>query len=143
MSGPNKKPCLIFIWAPSTNRWHSFYWTRLFVLVMFPNMSNYDKAQWQAEQAARDAAMDIQKAKWAKAKERAARNAQRKLDRLARKLSEDGNLSDWEEEFAGSVTERLDKFGSAFQDPQKAALQTPYLLLKKKWSPRSIKKSKI
>lgn len=82
-------------------------------------MSDYDKAQWQAEQAARDAAMEIQKAKWAKTKERAARNAQRKLDRLARKLSEDGKLTDWEEEFTGSVKERLDKFGSAFHDPQK------------------------
>ena len=82
-------------------------------------MSDYDKTQWQAEQAARDAVMDAQKAKWAKAKERAARNAQRKLDRLARKLSEQGNLTDWEEEFTGSVTERLDKFGSAFQDPEK------------------------
>ncbi len=86
---------------------------------MFLNMNDYDKRQWQEEQAARDAALDAQRAKWAKAKERAARNAQRKIDRLARKLSEQGQLTDWEEEFTGSVGERLDKFGSAFQDPEK------------------------
>ena len=82
-------------------------------------MNSYDKRQWQAEQEARDAALDIQREKWAKAKERAARNAQRKIDRLARKLSEAGKLTDWEEEFTESVGERLDKFGSAFQDPEK------------------------
>ncbi len=82
-------------------------------------MNDYDKRQWQEEQAARDAAMEVQKAKWAKAKERAARNAQRKIDRLARKLSEAGKLTDWEEEFTESVGERLDKFGSAFHDPEK------------------------
>ena len=82
-------------------------------------MSDYDKRRWQEEQAARDAAIDAQKAKWAKAKERAARNAQRKIDRLARKLSEEGKLTDWEEEFTESVGERLEKFGSAFQDPEK------------------------
>lgn len=82
-------------------------------------MNSYDKRQWQEEQAARDEALDAQRAKWAKAKERAARNAQRKIDRLARKLSEQGKLTDWEEEFTESVGERLDKFGSAFQDPEK------------------------
>jgi len=55
----------------------------------------------------------------AKTKERAARNAQRKIGRLAQKLSETGKLTDWEEEFTESVGERLDKFGSAFQDPEK------------------------
>ncbi len=63
--------------------------------------------------------MDMQREKWAKAKARAARNAQRKIDRLARKLSESGQLTDWESEFTESVGERLDKFGSAFQDPEK------------------------
>lgn len=82
-------------------------------------MNEYDKKEWQAEQVARDAAIEARNAKWIKAKARAARNAQRKIDRLARKLSEDGNLTDWEEEFAGSVSDRLDKFGSAFQDPEK------------------------
>lgn len=86
---------------------------------MFRSMNDYDKRQWQEEQAARDAALTAQREKWAKAKERAARNAQRKIDRLARKLSEQGNLTDWEEEFTGSVGERLDKFGSAFHDPEK------------------------
>ena len=82
-------------------------------------MSDYDKQQWQAEQEARDIALEAQRQKWAKAKARAARNAQRKIDRLARKLSESGNLTDWEEEFTESVGERLDKFGSAFHDPEK------------------------
>lgn len=86
---------------------------------MFFIMNDYDKRQWQAEQAARDEALDAQREKWAKAKARAARNAQRKIDRLARKLSESGNLTDWEEEFTESVGERLDKFGSAFHDPEK------------------------
>lgn len=81
-------------------------------------MSDYDKQQWQEQQAAQDAALTKQREKWAKAKARAAKNAQRKLDRLKRTLSESGDLSEWEEEFAGSVTERLDKFGSAFHDPQ-------------------------
>jgi len=83
------------------------------------DMSEYDKKIWQAEQAARDALQDKQREKWAKAKARSARNAQRKLERLKRKLSESGDLSDWEEEFSESVTERLEKFGSAFQDPEK------------------------
>ena len=82
-------------------------------------MSEYDKKIWQEEQAVRDAALEKQREKWAKAKERSARNAQRKLERLTRKLSEEGKLTDWEEEFTGSVAERLDKFGSAFQDPEK------------------------
>ncbi len=82
-------------------------------------VSDYDKKQWQAEQEARDAALEVQREKWAKARQRAARNAQRKIERLSKKLADEGKLTDWEEEFAGSVTERLDKFGSAFQDPQK------------------------
>ena len=82
-------------------------------------MSDYDKQQWQAEQAARDAAIKSQREKWAKARIRAAKNAQRKIDRLSRKLAEKGELTDWEEEFTESVTERLDKFGSAFHDPEK------------------------
>ncbi|NNE57239.1 MAG: hypothetical protein HKN36_03940 [Hellea sp.] len=81
-------------------------------------MSDYDKQQWQEQQAVRDAALEKQREKWAKAKARSARNAQRKIARLSQKLSESGDLTDWEEEFAGSVSERLDKFGSAFQDPQ-------------------------
>lgn len=80
---------------------------------------DYDKEQWQAEQAARDAYMSEQREKWAKQKERSARNAQRKLERLRRKLTESGELTEWEDEFSESVVERLDKFGSAFQDPEK------------------------
>lgn len=82
-------------------------------------MSDYDKQQWQAEQAARDFALEKQREKDKKVKARAARNAQRKLDRLRHKLKESGELTDWEDEFSESVSERLDKYGSAFQDPEK------------------------
>ena len=82
-------------------------------------MSDYDKQQWQAEQAARDAAIEKQRDKERKARERSARNAKRKLERLHKKLEETGNLTDWEDEFAGSVRERLDEFGSAFNDREK------------------------
>ena len=36
-----------------------------------------------------------------------------------KKLEETGDLTDWEDEFAGSVRERLDEFGSAFHDREK------------------------
>lgn len=82
-------------------------------------MSDYDKQQWQAEQAARETARDKQREKERKARERSARNAQRKLERLHRTLRDRNDLSDFEDEFAESVTERLDKFGSAFHDLEK------------------------
>lgn len=81
--------------------------------------SDYDKQQWQAEQAARDAAIEKQRDKERKARERSARNAKRKLERLHRTLKDQGQISDFEDEFAESVSERLDKFGSAFQDLEK------------------------
>lgn len=80
---------------------------------------DYDKQQWQAEQAARDAALEKQREKERKARERSARNAKRKLERLRVKLSETDDLTDWEEEFSESVSERLEKYGSAFQDREK------------------------
>lgn len=44
--------------------------------------------------------------------------------RRARKTAQtEGHaLSEWESEFLGSVEERLEKFGSAFSDPDKGAL---------------------
>ena len=80
---------------------------------------DYDKQQWQAEQAARDAAMEKQREKDKRARARKARNAKRKLARLKDKLSERGELTDWEEEFSDGVTERLTKFDSAFADREK------------------------
>ena len=80
---------------------------------------DFDKREWQEQQAARDAALEKQREKDEKAKIRSARNAQRKLERLRRTLKEKGELTEWEEEFSDSVTERLDKFGSAFADPEK------------------------
>lgn len=84
-------------------------------------MSDYDKQQWQAEQELRDAAMEKQREKDDKAKARKARNAQRKINRLRAQLKESGELTDWEDEFSESVSERLDKYGSAFQDPEKGS----------------------
>lgn len=81
--------------------------------------SDYDKQQWQSEQAARDLALEKQREKEAKARIRSARNARRKLERLHRTLSEQGEISDFENEFGESVLERLDQFGSAFQDREK------------------------
>ncbi|MGB0907560.1 MAG: hypothetical protein ACPGVT_08705 [Maricaulaceae bacterium] len=81
--------------------------------------TDYDKQQWQAEQSARDAAIEKQREREAKTRERAARNAKRKLERLHLKLKEAGELTEWEEEFSTSVTERLDQFGSAFRDLEK------------------------
>lgn len=80
---------------------------------------DFDKQEWQAEQAARDVLLDKEREKHRKARERSARNAQRKLERLRRSLGESGELSDWEDEFSESVTERLDKYGAAFADRQK------------------------
>ena len=34
-------------------------------------------------------------------------------------------LSDWEDEFLGSVTERVKTYGKAFADPEKGAPGTP------------------
>ena len=80
---------------------------------------DYDKQQWQAEQAARDAALEKQREKERKTRERAARNARRKLERLHKTLSDKGEITDFENEFGESVVERLDKFGSAFNDREK------------------------
>jgi hypothetical protein len=80
---------------------------------------NYDKAQWQAEQEARDEAQTAYRDKMAKARERSARNAKRKIARLHAKLTELGHISEFEDEFGESVLERLEKFGSAFHDLEK------------------------
>ena len=82
-------------------------------------MSNYDKQKWQEQQTARDAAWDKQREREAKARERSASNAKRKIARLKATLEEMGKLTEWEEEFSESVTERLDEFGSAFADLEK------------------------
>ena len=81
--------------------------------------TNYDKQQWQAEQAARDAAIEKQREKERRTRERAARDARRKLERLHKTLSDRGEITAFENEFGESVVERLDKFGSAFNDREK------------------------
>ena len=82
-------------------------------------MSDYDREQWQAEQAAQEQVQTAYRDKMAKARERSASNAKRKISRLHAKLTELGHISDFEDEFGESVLERLDKFGSAFHDLEK------------------------
>jgi len=82
-------------------------------------MSDYDREQWQAEQAAQDQVQTVYREKMAKARERSARNAKRKIARLHAKLKELGHISDFEDEFGESVLERLETFGSAFHDLEK------------------------
>ena len=82
-------------------------------------MSDYDREQWQAEQAAQDQAQTAYRDKMARARERSASNAKRKITRLHAKLTELGHISDFEDEFGESVLERLEKFGSAFNDLEK------------------------
>lgn len=56
------------------------------------------------------------------------RKALRKLRRAVEKAEEggaDAKLSDWEQEFAQSVEQRLEKFGSAFTDSTKGRLDEP------------------
>lgn len=54
------------------------------------------------------------------------RKALRRLDRAKRAAKQadgdDTQLSEWEDEFLGSLEERLEKFGSAFNDPDKGNL---------------------
>lgn len=82
-------------------------------------MSDYDKEQWQAEETAREQAQNAYRDKMAKARARLAANAKRKIARLHAKLTELGHISDFEDEFGESVLERLEKFGSAFNDREK------------------------
>ena len=82
-------------------------------------MSDYDRDTWQAEQIARDDAQSAYYDKMARARERSAANAKRKIARLHAKLTELGHISDFEDEFGESVLERLDKYGSAFHDREK------------------------
>jgi len=82
-------------------------------------MSDFDRQEWQAEQAARDGAETAYRDKMAKGRERSAANAKRKIARLHAKLTELGHISDFEDEFGESVLERLEKFGSAFHDLEK------------------------
>ena len=57
------------------------------------------------------------------ARQRAALNALKK----ARRLSEKGGikLSEWEDEFLGSVAERVKTYGRAFADPEKGDTAAP------------------
>lgn len=82
-------------------------------------MSDYDRTLWQAEQIAQEEAQSAYRDKMAKVRERSANNAKRKIARLHAKLTELGHISEFEDEFGESVLERLEKYGSAFHDPEK------------------------
>ncbi len=84
-------------------------------------MSDEDKKAWQAEQEALDEQASAQRAKDEKARARKARKAIRRAERLKRELSKSGDLTDWEEEFTSSISERLSEYDSAFRDPEKGA----------------------
>jgi hypothetical protein len=56
----------------------------------------------------------------AKAREATKRSALNALKRARRAAEKAGvKLSEWEDEFIGSVSERIDKYGRAFADPDK------------------------
>lgn len=105
-------------------------------------MSDFDKQEWQAEQLARDEAQTAFRDKMAKARERSARNARRKIARLHAKLTELGHISDFEDEFGESVLERLEKYGSAFHDPEKGRAGDALSLAQKQVVSRMNKKVK-
>jgi hypothetical protein len=55
-------------------------------------------------------------------RERARRAALRALERARRAATAAGvSLSDWESEFLGSVSDRVEAYGRAFADPEKGA----------------------
>ena len=58
-----------------------------------------------------------------KAAQRAALNALRRAGRAAERAGV--KLSDWEDEFLGSVAERVKTYGRAFADPEKGAPGRP------------------
>ncbi|MEO0882929.1 MAG: hypothetical protein AAFY34_09355 [Pseudomonadota bacterium] len=59
--------------------------------------------------------------------EKKKRKALRKLRKAAKRAEAEGGpgLSDWEREFVDEVEERVEKYGSAFADPDKGALSEP------------------
>ncbi|MEM1379262.1 MAG: hypothetical protein AAGH41_01420 [Pseudomonadota bacterium] len=76
-----------------------------------------DRKTYAKDLETRDRELEKQRERERKARERSARNAQRKIARLRRELDEAGELNDFEDSFAESVGERIDKFGSAFANP--------------------------
>ncbi|MEM6899389.1 MAG: hypothetical protein AAF583_06435 [Pseudomonadota bacterium] len=59
--------------------------------------------------------------------EKKKRKALRKLRKAAKRAEAEGGpgLSDWEREFVDEVEERVEKYGSAFADPEKGPLSEP------------------
>ena len=105
-------------------------------------MSDYDREKWQAEEVAREEAQGAYYDKMARARERSAANAKRKIARLHAKLTELGHISEFEDEFGESVLERLDKFGSAFHDREKGRAGDALSIAQKQLVARMNKKVK-
>ncbi|MDO1559385.1 hypothetical protein Q0812_08080 [Brevundimonas sp. 2R-24] len=60
------------------------------------------------------------------AREAARRRALRALKRAKKVAAQTGvELSEWEDEFLGSVSERVETYGRAFADPDKGAMGAP------------------
>lgn len=58
------------------------------------------------------------------------RQAQAWINRIEKRAAKEGRgLTDWEKEFLQSLDERLEKFGSAFADPDKGQLSAPLSLM--------------
>jgi hypothetical protein len=58
------------------------------------------------------------------------RQAQAWIARIEKRAAREGRgLSEWEKEFLESLDERLEKFGSAFADPDKGQLSAPLSLM--------------
>jgi len=68
-----------------------------------------------------------------KERERKSRRQSRKtsavLARIGRLTAEPATTTEWEEGFLGSVSERLQVFGSAFRDPEKGTPGAPLSVL--------------
>jgi hypothetical protein len=58
------------------------------------------------------------------------RQAQAWISRIEKRAAKEGRgLTDWEKEFLESLDDRLEKFGSAFADPDKGQLSAPLSLM--------------
>jgi hypothetical protein len=58
------------------------------------------------------------------------RQAQAWISRIEKRAAKEGrDLTPWEKEFLESLDERLEKFGSAFADPDKGQLSAPLSLM--------------
>ena len=84
-------------------------------------MSDYDRKLWQAEQIAQEEAQTAYRDKMAKARERSARNAKRKIARLHAKLTELGHISEFEDDFGEKLSAAEQNINSDINKVQSTA----------------------